>query len=49
MCCVFYRWVYNIKMNLREIGLYGMDWVDLTQDRDQWKTLLNTVMNIQVP
>jgi hypothetical protein len=31
------RWVENIKMNLREIGWDGMDWIDLTQERDQWR------------
>jgi hypothetical protein len=36
----------NIKMDLREIGWGGMDWIDLAQDRDQWKALLNTVMNL---
>jgi hypothetical protein len=41
--------VDNIKMNLREIGWRGMDWVDLAQDRDQWRALVNTVMNLQVP
>jgi hypothetical protein len=35
------RWVDNIKMDLREIGWDGMDWVSLTQDRDQWRALLN--------
>jgi hypothetical protein len=39
----------NIKMDLREIGWSGMDWIDLAQDRDQWRTLLNTGMNLQVP
>jgi transcription termination factor 2 len=43
------RWVDNIKMDLREIGWDGMDWIDLTQDRDQWRALVNTVMNLQVP
>jgi hypothetical protein len=43
------RWVGNIKMDLREIGLDGMDWIDLAQDRDQWRTLVNTVMNLRVP
>jgi hypothetical protein len=43
------RWVDNIKMNLREIGWGGMGWIDLTQDRDQWRALVNTVMNIRVP
>jgi hypothetical protein len=42
-------WVDNIKINLREIGLDGVDWSDLAQDRDQWRALVNTVMNIQVP
>jgi hypothetical protein len=36
-------------MDLREIGLGGMDWIDLAQDRDQWKALVNTVMNHRVP
>jgi hypothetical protein len=42
------RWEYNIKMNLREIGWGGMDWIDLAQDRDQWRALVNTVMNLRV-
>jgi hypothetical protein len=41
--------VDNIKMGLREIQWYGMDWIDLTQDRDQWRALVNTVMNHRVP
>jgi hypothetical protein len=43
------RWVHNIKMDLRVIGWDGMDWIDLTQDRDQWRALVNTVMNLRVP
>jgi hypothetical protein len=43
------RWVDNIKMDLREIGSGGMDWIDLVQDRDQWRILVNTVMNLWVP
>jgi hypothetical protein len=43
------RWVDNIKMDLKEIGWGGMDWIDLAQDRDQWMTLMNTVMNLRVP
>jgi hypothetical protein len=43
------RWVDNIKMDLREIGWDGMDWIDMAQDRDQWRALLNTVMNLRVP
>jgi hypothetical protein len=42
------RWVNNIKMNLREIGWDGMDWIDLAQDRDQWRDVVNTVMNLRV-
>jgi hypothetical protein len=36
-------------MDLREIGWGGMDWIDLVQDRDLWRALVNTVMNLQVP
>jgi hypothetical protein len=43
------RWVDNIKMDLKEIGWDEMDWIDLAQDRDQWKALVNTVMNLLVP
>jgi hypothetical protein len=43
------RWVDNIKMDLREIGWDDVDWTDLTQDRDQWRALMNTVMNLGVP
>jgi hypothetical protein len=42
------RWVDNIKMDLREIGWDGMDWIDLAQDRDKWRALVNTVMNLRV-
>ncbi|PNF20172.1 hypothetical protein B7P43_G17216 [Cryptotermes secundus] len=40
---------YNIKMDLRDIGWDGIDWIDLAQDRDQWRALVNTVMHVQVP
>jgi hypothetical protein len=43
------RWVDNIKMDLREIGWDGLDWIDMTQDRDQWRTLVNTVLNLLGP
>jgi hypothetical protein len=43
------RWEDNIRMDLREIGWGGMDWIDLAQDRDQWRALVNTVMNLRVP
>jgi hypothetical protein len=39
------RWVDSIKIDLREIGWGGMDWIDLAQDRDQWRALVNTVTN----
>jgi 50S ribosomal subunit-associated GTPase HflX len=39
----------DIKMDLREIGWRGMGSIDLAQDRDQWKTLVNRVMNLRVP
>jgi hypothetical protein len=42
-------WVDNIKIHLREIGWGGVDWIDLAQDRDQWRALVNTVMNLRVP
>jgi hypothetical protein len=41
--------VDNIKIDLREIGWDGVDWVDLAQDRDQWRPLVNMVMNLRVP
>jgi hypothetical protein len=43
------RWEANIRLDLREIGWSGMDWIDLAQDRDQWRALVNTVMNLRVP
>jgi hypothetical protein len=43
------RWVDNIKIDLRKIGWDGMDWIDLAQDRDQWRALVNTVMDLRVP
>jgi hypothetical protein len=46
---VKWLWVDNIKMDLREIGWDVMDWIDLAQDRDRWRALVNTVMNLRVP
>jgi hypothetical protein len=43
------RWVGNVKMDLREIGWEGMDWIDLAQDTDQCRALVNTVMKLRVP
>ena len=42
------RWEDNIKMDLREVG-GGGDWMELAQDRDRWRALVNTVMNVRVP
>jgi hypothetical protein len=43
------RWADNIKIDLREIGWDEMDRLDLAQDRNQWRALVNTVMNLRVP
>jgi hypothetical protein len=43
------RWEDNIKLDLREIGWSGVDWIDLAQVRDQWRAVVNTVMNLRVP
>jgi hypothetical protein len=43
------RWKDNIKMDLREVGWGGLDWNDLAQDRDRWRALVYTVMNLRVP
>jgi hypothetical protein len=39
----------NIEMDLQEIGWGGMDWIDMAQDRDRWRVLVNSVLNLQVP
>jgi hypothetical protein len=43
-----HRRVNNIKMDLRDIGWDGMNWIDVTQDREEWRALVNTVMNLRV-
>jgi hypothetical protein len=42
------RFVYGF-VSLREIGWDGVDWIDMAQDRDQWRALVNTVLNLRVP
>jgi hypothetical protein len=44
-----HRWEDNIKMDLREIGINGTNWIQLAQDRVQWQACVNTVMNLLVP
>jgi hypothetical protein len=43
------RWKDNTRMDLREIGWEDVDWIHVAQDRDQWRTVVNTVMEIRVP
>jgi hypothetical protein len=43
------RWIDNIKMDLLKMGLGGVDWVGLAQDRYRWRALVNAVMNLWVP
>jgi len=43
------RWEDNIKMEPQEVGCGGVDWIDVAQDRDRWRALVNAVMNLRVP
>ena len=43
------RWDDNIKMGLQEVGCGGMDWIELAQDWDRWRVLVNAVMKLRVP
>jgi hypothetical protein len=42
------RWEDNVKMNLEAVGCGGMEWIELAQDRDRWRALVNAVMNLRV-
>jgi len=44
----WHGWEDDIKMNFQEVGWVGMDWIDLAQDRDRWRALVNAVMNLRV-
>ena len=43
------RWEDNIKMDLQEVGCGGVDWIEVVQDRDSWRALVNAVMNLPAP
>jgi hypothetical protein len=43
------RWVDNIRMDLGEVGWGNVDWIDLVQDRNRWRALVNSVLNLRVP
>jgi len=44
-----HRWEDNIKIDLQEVECEGMEWIDMAEDRDGWRTLVNAVMNLRVP
>jgi hypothetical protein len=44
-----HRWVHNIRMDLVEVGWGDVDWIGLAQDRDRWRALVNSVLNLLVP
>jgi len=44
-----HRWDDNIEMDLHEVGCGYMDWIEVAEDRDRWRALVNAVMNLRVP
>ena len=44
-----HRWEDNIKMDLQEVGCGDVEWIEVAQDRDRWRALVNVVMNLRVP
>ena len=42
------RWEDNVKTDIQEVGCGGIDWIDLAQDRDRWRVLVNAVMNLRI-
>jgi hypothetical protein len=44
-----HRWKDNIKLDLQDVGCEGMDWIDVTQDRERWWALVNAAMNLRIP
>jgi hypothetical protein len=44
-----HRWKDNIKLDLQDVGCEGMDWIDVTQDRERWRVLVNAAMNFRIP
>jgi len=43
------KWEDNIKMDLKQVGCEGMDWIELVEDRDRWRAVVNAVVNLRVP
>jgi hypothetical protein len=43
------RWEDNIKMNLQEVGCGGMDWIEIAQNRDRWRAIVNKIKNLRIP